>query len=99
MKFGVIFVLVLTFSSCSTKPTNIKSTKINGQSVQVKVPIKKVKVQSFVKIPTTKEIVDTLCSNGFEGRLTGSKGNVKAGEYIENIFNNLGLNPLFGKSY
>ncbi|EJP6471468.1 M20/M25/M40 family metallo-hydrolase [Clostridium sp. L74] len=52
-----------------------------------------------VKFTTTKEVVNTLCSDEFEGRLTGSKGNKKAEEYVSKIFKDIGLSPLFGDSY
>lgn len=52
-----------------------------------------------MKIPTTKEIVDTLCSDEFQGRLSGSKGNKKAGEYLEKTFKDIGLEPYFDGSY
>lgn len=52
-----------------------------------------------MKIPTTKEVVTTLCSDEFQGRLTGSKGNEKAGEYIAKTFKDIGLDPYFRDGY
>ncbi|PRR82495.1 Aminopeptidase YwaD precursor [Clostridium luticellarii] len=95
LKLGAIVAITLTFSSCSlTTPTsstsNTKVSQSNKQSVQVK---------DSVKIPTTKEIVNTLASNEFEGRYVGSKGNEKAGQYISGIFKDIGLKPLLGENY
>lgn len=52
-----------------------------------------------IDIPTVEEIINTLCSDEFEGRHTFSKGNEQAGEYIANIFNKIGLEPLIEDSY
>lgn len=92
---GVIVVITLTFSSCSlTTPTfKTNSTNVNQDNKQ------SVQVKDSVKIPTTKEIVNTLSSNDFEGRFVGSKGNEKAGQYISKIFKDIGLEPLLGDNY
>lgn len=93
LKLSAIITIVLTFSSCSysaVSPNTKGITKSNEQSVPV---------QSPVKIPTTKEIVNTLCSDEFQGRLIGSKGNEKAAEYISKIFKEIGLTPMFEDSY
>ncbi|WP_258280734.1 M28 family peptidase [Clostridium sp. CM027] len=96
LKLSVILAMVLTFSSCSSPEVsqNSKTTTGNhGQSVQVS------QVQTPVKIPTIKETVATLCSDEFQGRLTGSKGNEKTGEYIVKTFKDIGLDPFFDDSY
>ncbi|MET7041109.1 M28 family peptidase [Clostridium botulinum] len=77
----------------------MKSTESNGKTVTNEQSSKSTQDPSSVKIPTTKEIVDTLCSDEFEGRLTGSKGNEKAREYVSKIFKDIGLTPLFSDSY
>ena len=96
LKLNFILAMVLTFSACSSPKVsqNSKATTGNsGQSVQVS------QVQTPVKIPTIKETVATLCSDEFQGRLTGSKGNEKTGEYIEKTFKDIGLDPFFDDSY
>lgn len=93
LKLATIIAISLTFSSCSYGGVNqnTNETAKNGeQSVQVQAP---------VKVPTAEEIVNTLCSDEFQGRLIGTKGNEKAGEYISKIFKDIGLVPLFGDSY
>ena len=52
-----------------------------------------------ILIPTTDEIINTLCSDEFGGRLVGSEGNKKAENYIAEIFKDLNLEPLFDESY
>lgn len=46
-----------------------------------------------------KKYITYLASDELEGRLTGSKGEEKAGDYIANEFKKLGLKPYDGKSY
>ncbi len=46
-----------------------------------------------------KKHISYLASDELEGRLTGSKGEEKAGEYIANEFKKYGLKPYDGKSY
>jgi hypothetical protein len=96
LKLSVVLAMILTFSSCSSEVISKNSkevTKNSGQSVQLS------QVQAPVKIPTSEEIVATLCSDEFEGRLTGSKGNEKSGEYIEKTFTDIGLDPFFDGNY
>lgn len=96
LKLNFILAMVLTFSACSSPKVSQNSkvtTGNSGQSVQVS------QVQTPVKIPTIKETVATLCSDEFQGRLTGSKGNEKTGEYIEKTFKDIGLDPFFDNSY
>lgn len=46
-----------------------------------------------------ENIVNTLCSDEFEGRLLGIKGNDRTVQYISDIFEKLKLDFLFHKSY
>ncbi|WP_242850535.1 M28 family peptidase [Clostridium lundense] len=94
-----IFTIAITLSSCSFNINGCKSTKSNNEAVNNNQSSESTQVQIPVKIPATKEIVTTLCSDEFEGRLIGSKGNEKAGEYIAGVFKNIGLDTLFEDSY
>ncbi|MCB2290656.1 M28 family peptidase [Clostridium sp. CS001] len=93
LKIGAIIAISLAFSSCSYGAINQDTKEKNKSNEQL------VQVQSPVKIPTIEETVNTLCSDEFEGRLVGSKGNEKAGGYISNIFEDIGLTPLFEDNY
>ncbi len=46
-----------------------------------------------------KKHISYLASDELKGRLTGSKGEEKAAEYLANQFKSLGLKPYDGKSY
>ncbi|ENK1243105.1 M28 family peptidase [Clostridium sporogenes] len=77
----------------------MKSTESKDKTATSEQSSKSTQDKETIKIPTTKEVVNTLCSDEFEGRLTGSKGNKKAEEYVSKIFKDIGLSPLFGDSY
>lgn len=99
LQLSVIFSMSLIFLSCSHHLSNEITKEIpknNEQLVQVETSGK---VQSLEKVPTTEEIVSTLCSDEFEGRLVGSEGNEKTGEYISNIYKEIGLVPFFKDNY
>lgn len=87
-KVSVIAVMFLIFSSYSFSKINQNSKELTKKNVK-----------STTKFPTIKKIVNTLCSDEFQGRRVGSKGNERAGEYIAKIFKDIGINPLFGNSY
>lgn len=84
LKLCAVIAMSFAFSSCSA------GTESSKQAVLVHAP---------VKLPTIEETVNTLCSDEFEGRLVGSKGNEMAGEYIGEIFKTIGLDTLFEDSY
>ena len=48
---------------------------------------------------TAKAIVNELCSSKYQGRISGSEGNVKAAEYIADFFEKHGLEPFFDSYY
>lgn len=93
LRLSAVVAIVATLASCSFRTDSKKTTESNEQ------PVQSVQVQTPVKIPTTKEIVTTLCSDEFEGRLIGTKGNEKAGEYISKVFKDIGLTPMVEDNY
>ncbi|AOR24983.1 M28 family metallopeptidase [Clostridium taeniosporum] len=90
-KLGIILILVINFIGCSK---NINTKKI-GDTKQNN----KIEQESQIEIPNTKDIINTLCSDDFGGRLTGSDGDNKTRDYIEGIIKNLKLEPLFDEEY
>ncbi|MGO5066479.1 M20/M25/M40 family metallo-hydrolase [Clostridium sporogenes] len=77
----------------------MKSTESKDKTATSEQSSKSTQDKETVEFTTTKEVVNKLCSDEFEGRLTGSKGNKKAGEYVSKIFKDIGLSPLFDDSY
>lgn len=93
-KYIAILLISLTFTSCSfysSKNTNAEISKNNAKE--------SVNVVPSVTIPTIEETINTLCSEEFEGRSVGSKGNTKSEEYIAKFFKDIELEPLFNKDY
>lgn len=89
VKLSAVFILVLSFSSCSFFSNNQKEQET----------VKPVQTQAAAKLPTIEETVSTLCSEKFQGRLAGSEGNDEACKYVEGVFKQLKLEPLFEDSY
>jgi len=83
---------MLNITGCEQKlnTKQIEDTQQNNPTVEQ---------ETKIEIPSTKEIVDTLCSDDFGGRLVGSEGNKKAEDYISEIYIKLKLAPLFRNSY
>ncbi|MGO5075980.1 M20/M25/M40 family metallo-hydrolase [Clostridium sporogenes] len=77
----------------------MKSTESKDKTATSEQSSKSIQDEETIKIRNTKEVVNTLCSDEFEGRLIGSKGNEKAKEYVSKIFKDIGLTPLFGDNY
>lgn len=98
-KLSAIIAIAVTFSSCSFNSNSNKNTEVSSQTTSTNQSSQSMQTKSSVEIPSTKEVVNTLCSDEFQGRLTGSKGNEKASKYINNIFKNIGLTPLFQDTY
>lgn len=95
-----IISLALIFSSCSFNTKVERSIGNNDKNKPVPIHIQaETPIQTTSKVPTTEEIINTLCSDEFEGRLTGSKGNKKTEEYLKSVFKDIGLKPLFGSEY
>lgn len=46
-----------------------------------------------------QSIVNELTNEKYAGRLTGTEGNILAGEYIAGLYDEIGLEPLFDDSY
>ncbi|MGN0144270.1 MAG: M28 family metallopeptidase [Clostridium sp.] len=49
--------------------------------------------------PTTKEIIEKICSDQYADRLVGCRGNEKTAEYISEIMSGINLKPVFGDRY
>lgn len=104
----VISLLVIATSCSNTEKSNesSKQNSINKSSISVSTT-EQIKATSYLdknihseeNIPTVEQIITTLCSDEFEGRQTFSKGNEKAGKYIADIFDKIGLDPLSNGSY
>ena len=91
-KLSIVVILLGCFTGC-TKNLNTRQVEDTKQNNDV------VEQNAKIEIPSTEEIVNTLCSDDFGGRLVGSEGNKKAEDYISEMYKKLQLDPLFQNSY
>lgn len=102
----LLVIFLITFLvGCSEKTANTDEEMLEITTKELELEIltggneQVSEVKSSIDLPTTEEIVTTLCSDEFEGRQTFSEGNQKAGKYIADIFDKIGLVPLSKDSY
>lgn len=95
IKITILIFLTITLIGCGVNKDlkENKSNPTNDSKIEYKIEDKK-----KVNIDK-KEIIDKLCSNEFEGRLVGSKGNKLAEDYIAYTFKDIGVEPLMGNEY
>jgi Zn-dependent M28 family amino/carboxypeptidase len=90
-RLSVILVLTLSITGC-TQNANTDEIKVSDNSNIEEAQKSKVVID-------TKEIINTLCSDDFEGRLAGSNGDDKTENYIIKTIKDLNLDPLFHGEY
>ncbi|SFD28743.1 M28 family peptidase [Clostridium uliginosum] len=91
-KISIILILILNITGCDKK-LNTKQMKDIEENRTAE------ESQNNIDIPDTTEIIDTLCSDDFGGRLVGSKGDQETENYIFKIIKDLKLEPLFDEEY
>lgn len=104
-KIITIAIMTVTLSACSLSQSESFSKNIvQNKTESTQINIKKNKhslgrSQDSEKTSIIKETVNYLCSDQFQGRLTGSLGNKKAEAYIKKVFEDLEMKPLFGNDF
>lgn len=88
----VAILIGLNIVACSHNGNEYKADKDNIEKNTV------VQEKAYI-IPSTVEIVETLCSDEFGGRLVGSEGNKKTENYISDILKNMNLDVMSDESY
>lgn len=91
-----IFILILFLVTLCLKMDKPNASNIEKEGIESlkNASLTKQEAEYAIHIPTIDEIITTLCSDEFEGRKAFSKGNEKAGLFIADIFDKIGLNPL-----
>lgn len=92
LKLIVIFTICIILSFWFLRQNNKIIDISKDKSVQNEVSVNNSNTN-------VKQIISDLCSDKFQGRLTGSKGNDEVSKYIEKIFKDLELSTLFDNSY
>lgn len=88
-----IFVATLFLSiRCFTVTSTIGTIKLKENQ-------EKVNKNHYEQIKIIETDLNKLTSDEFMGRLTGTMGNKKAGEYLEKRFKEIGIKPFDGSSY
>ncbi len=91
-----ISIISLSLISCSKNDLSIDATE-NSKSIESN-DLKEEENEETVSIDK-QEVINKLCSDEFEGRWIGSAGNELAEEYINDLFGQIGLIPIFNDSY
>lgn len=94
--FLSIIVIALSLSACTNKTQNIETVQ-DLNSAETNNSIEENNEKSI--IIDKEEVINKLCSDEFEGRWVGSAGNELAEEYINDLFNSIGLIPVFDEDY
>lgn len=95
----IILMVVLVFSGCSSNNSNYKSAATNHSSSIQSTTNTSANTSLGQYSLTKREVIEKLSSKEFEGRLIGTEGNQKAGEYISKLFGEIGLQKSENGSY
>lgn len=90
-RLSVILVLTVSITGCTQKANTNEMKAVDNSNIE--------EAQKSKVIPNTKEIINTLCSDDFGGRLAGSEGDDKTENYITQTIKDIKLDPLFQGYY
>ena len=93
-----VSIISLSLISCNKKNLSIDATENSTSIESNNLKEENEEVEETVSI-NKEEVINKLCSDEFEGRWIGSVGNELAGEYINDLFGQIGLIPIFNDSY
>lgn len=91
-----ISIISLSLVGCNKKDLSVDTIK-NLNSIESNI-LKEENNEDTVLI-NKQEVINKLCSDEFEGRWIGSLGNELAGEYINDLFTQIELTPIFNEDY
>lgn len=94
--FLSIMIILVSLSACTNKTQNIETVQ-DLNSDETNNSIEENNEKSI--IIDKEEVINKLCSDEYEGRWVGSAGNELAEEYINDLFNSIGLIPVFDEDY
>ena len=91
-----ISIISLSLVGCNKKELSVDTIK-NLNSIESNI-LKEENNEDTVLI-NKQEVINKLCSDEFEGRWIGSLGNELAEEYINDLFTQIELTPIFNEDY
>ena len=97
MKFATLMLIVLSVF-CAANFAQ-QASKVQAKEATASKTNSAKSAERKQQIADLKKIIKTLCSDEFEGRGAGTKGIIKARDYIANQFKEIGLKPAIDKSY
>lgn len=94
--FLSIILILVSLSGCTGNvQTNETVKELN--SLEDENSINEDREES--KIINKEDVINKLCSDDFKGRLVGSQENELIGDYLSNLFKQIGLVSMFGENY
>lgn len=94
-----VICIILILPICLIALNNIHLENKNNITIPINSNVKKAKVDVKIKKVSIQDTINILCSNKFEGRKVGTKGNDYTVKYITDTFKDLKLDFVFNKSY
>ena len=93
IKKNFLLIVIIMFLLCSCNDTNSKQDESKVVSDNI------VQEESIEEKFTVDEVVEYLCSEEVKDREYNKEGNQKTTEYINELYKQLNLEFVFGKSY
>lgn len=94
--FLSIMIILVSLSACTNKTQNIETVQ-DLNSAETNNSIEEHNEKSI--IIDKEEVINKLCSDEFQGRWIGTLGNDLAGDYINDLFEQINLIPIFNEDY
>ena len=91
-----IIILIGVLFGCTNKTQNVETIQ-DLNSTETNNTTKEKKETSI--IINKEEVINKLCSDEFQGRWIGTLGNELAGDYINYLFGQINLIPIFNEDY
>ena len=92
-KINFVLIVISMFLLCSCNDTNLEQDESKVVSDNI------VQEESIEEKFTVGEVVEYLCSKEVKDREYNKEGNRKTTEYINELYKQLNLEFVFGKSY
>ena len=96
-KLKAIVLVLLSFAvvSCGTTAQNESSKDVMSQATTT---ITSEAGKNAYELDV-KSIMEEICSDEYLGRIAGTEENIKAGQFIKNYYETIGLSPFNGESF
>ena len=93
---ATIIILVGALVGCTNKTQNIETIQDLNSTETNSITEEKKETSIIIN---KEEVINKLCSDEFQGRWIGTLGNDLAGDYINDLFEQINLIPIFNEDY